>query len=79
MDDLTCLAREARNRAVELAGGQAALARELKITRSAVHHWDVVPSQQAGRVSAITGIPLHELRPDLFPSPAKPEQPSEAA
>lgn len=70
MDDLTELARQARNRAIERAGGQAALARELNITRSAVHHWDVVPSHQAGRVSQLTGIPLHELRPDVFPLPA---------
>jgi len=31
-----------------------------------------VPANRAPAVSRITGIPLHELRPDLFDAPAAP-------
>lgn len=44
----------------------------LKLSRQAVWKWDRVPPMQVPRVSALTGIPPHLLRPDLpelFPKP----------
>ncbi len=44
----------------------ARVARELGITRGAVAQWGKVPAERIGAVSQITGIPLAQLRPDLF-------------
>ena len=60
-------ARTALKRAIEAAGGCAALGRKLKITGQAISQWDKVPSAQVIRVARITGISPHELRPDLYP------------
>lgn len=60
--------------AIERAGGAAALGRAVGLTRFAVQMWKAhgVPANRAPAVSRITGIPLHELRPDLFDAPAAP-------
>jgi DNA-binding transcriptional regulator YdaS (Cro superfamily) len=58
------------DRAVEKLGSKTALAIALKISRAAVCQWDRVPSGRVGAVSKLTGIPPHELRPDLFSVPA---------
>lgn len=44
----------------------ARLAGALNITRGAVAQWDQVPAERLGAVSRITGIPISDLRPDLF-------------
>lgn len=50
--------------------GQAELARKLGITRQAVCKWRRVPDAHLRPLHKITGIPLHELRPDLYqPNP----------
>jgi len=61
-------------RAIALAGGAAAMSRALslsgpKITNQAVWQWNVVPISRAREVSALTGIPLHNLRPDVWDAP----------
>lgn len=58
------------DRAVAKLGSKTALAAALKITRAAVCQWKHVPSERVGAVSKLTGIPPHELRPDLFSVPA---------
>jgi DNA-binding transcriptional regulator YdaS (Cro superfamily) len=61
--------------AIKAAGDGAALAKACGVTRYAVHQWKSsgVPAGRVGAVSAITGIPHHRLRPDLFPAPAQSE------
>lgn len=61
--------RTITNRAIKKAGGGAALARALKdkITRHAIYQWSRVPAEHVSAVEQITGIPRHELRPDLYP------------
>jgi len=75
MPDLVDLAREAKATAIQKAGGGAALARLLNITRSAVTHWDLIPPDRLRAVAAVTGIPASDLRPDLAdilkPAPAE--------
>lgn len=71
----TTSATEALQRAIDAAGGtQAALAARLGYTQQAVSEWvrygrvsryGVLPVEQA------TGIPRHELRPDLYPAAAE--------
>jgi DNA-binding transcriptional regulator YdaS (Cro superfamily) len=52
-------------------GRRKLLADALKIYASALSQWNQVPATRATEVAELTGIPLHELRPDVFPVPAK--------
>jgi DNA-binding transcriptional regulator YdaS (Cro superfamily) len=52
-------------------GLMAKVARELGITRAAVTMWRRVPAERVAAVERVTGIPPHELRPDLFPAPVE--------
>ena len=59
-------------RAVEIAGGQSALARKLGLKQANVWHWlnraEHVPAEQAIAIELATGgaVTRAELRPDLF-------------
>jgi len=53
-------------KAIRLSGGTAKLARALGITVQAVSFWQIVPAERALRVSLISGVSVHELRPDVF-------------
>lgn len=74
LDDAAVL-RAAKEAAVTKAGGAAALASRLGITPKAIYQWPYVPAERVGSVSALTGIPPHELRPDVFPAPLGPRDP----
>jgi TorA maturation chaperone TorD len=62
----------ALERAVEIAGGQSALARKLGLKQANVWHWlnraEHVPAEQAIAIEAATNgaVSRAELRPDLF-------------
>jgi DNA-binding transcriptional regulator YdaS (Cro superfamily) len=58
-------------KAVTAAGSRAALARGLKVTRAAISLWPRVPSARVIAVENLTGVPRHELRPDLYPPPRR--------
>lgn len=49
----------------EERGRKAMLAAACGITHSAILQWDRVPDNRVADVSRVTGIPAHELRPDL--------------
>lgn len=53
--------------AIEKAKGIGALARKLGCSKQNVSQWKRVPSERVREVSAITHVPLHVLRPDLYP------------
>ena len=56
--------------AVSQAGGQAELARKLKVKPQAVHQWltaGKVPPLRVLAVEAATGVARTALRPDLYP------------
>lgn len=64
------------SRAKAIAGGAAGLAEKLSklapergLTPQAITQWKKVPATRVADVSGITGIPAHELRPDVFPAP----------
>lgn len=46
-------------------GRKAELATECGVTHSAISQWSQVPVDRVADVSRVTGIPPHELRPDL--------------
>lgn len=54
---------------------QSAVADACGVTDGTVSKWVrgliVIPAERVARVSEVTGIPPHELRPDVFPAPAK--------
>ncbi len=50
----------------------AKVARELRLSRSAVAMWRLVPAERVVAVEAITGIARDQLRPDLFEIVAEP-------
>lgn len=54
----------------ERGGGVAALARKLGRSHSTLLGWERVPPAHVPEVSRITGVPRHELRPDLYEPPA---------
>ncbi|WP_183750825.1 transcriptional regulator [Pseudochelatococcus contaminans] len=66
----------ALKRAVEAAGGQVRLAKTLGIAQSTLWHWISrtkrgVPAEHVRAIEAATGVPAHELRPDIFSAPEK--------
>lgn len=60
------------DRALAAAGGVTALARGLGVDPSTVSGWRQLPARHVGAVARITGLPVHALRPDLFPENPKP-------
>jgi DNA-binding transcriptional regulator YdaS (Cro superfamily) len=52
-------------------GLRARIARELGIERGAIAQWRQIPPERVPEVSRITGIPRHQLRPDLWEPPDK--------
>lgn len=62
MDDKSPL-----ERAKERVGGQAELAKLIGVTAQAISQWDEVPPLRVLAVEAASGVPRHELRPDLYP------------
>ncbi|MGW9822257.1 DNA-binding transcriptional regulator YdaS (Cro superfamily) [Methylorubrum extorquens] len=63
-------ASAALNRGIAAAGGHEALASRLGIGAAALRSWLHCPAARVRDVAAATGVPAHELRPDLFPAPA---------
>lgn len=57
-------------RACEAVGGQVKLAALIKVSAPAINQWVTkgrVPAERVLAVEAASGIPRHELRPDLYP------------
>ena len=53
-------------KAIDAAGGVAALARVLNIAQPSVSGWTRVPAERIAAIESLTGVPREELRPDLF-------------
>ena len=58
--------------AVDAAGGSAKLGRALGLRKTTVQSWKSsrIPAEWMPRISVLTGIPMRDLRPDLFGPPA---------
>ncbi|MBC8980780.1 helix-turn-helix domain-containing protein [Pseudomonas lurida] len=55
-------------RAIAAAGSAVALAKLAGVTPMAVSYWKVrgVPARHVVLIESVTGIPRHDLRPDLY-------------
>jgi DNA-binding transcriptional regulator YdaS (Cro superfamily) len=63
-------ALRATKAAKKAAGGDRALAEKIGgLTRQAVSQWRRVPAERVLDVERASGVPRHELRPDLYPAP----------
>lgn len=58
---------EALKLVISLVGSKRALAAQLGISEQAVGKWQQVPIARAQDVARITGLSLHEIRPDIYP------------
>lgn len=61
----------ALDRAIEVAGGQSPLAAKLGIRQSLIWYWlhrskKGVAAEYCMAIERETGVPAHELRPDIF-------------
>lgn len=59
--------------AAKAAGGPTNLARALGIRHGAIRSWHEagrIPAERVPAVERATGIPRHQLRPDLYDDPA---------
>lgn len=72
---------ESLNKAIKIAGGQSELAALIGCKSKA--HVSVMVNRDnrasvtyAAKISEVTGVPCHELRPDIFPAPEPANDPS---
>jgi DNA-binding transcriptional regulator YdaS (Cro superfamily) len=66
--------KEALERACKLSGGQSALAEAIGTSQSQVWYWlnrsrKGVSAEFVLKIEQATGVPRHEIRPDIFPLP----------
>jgi DNA-binding transcriptional regulator YdaS (Cro superfamily) len=54
---------------IRRGGGMSKLAKAVGLHRASRWYWTRVPPQHVKAVAAATGIPAHELRPDLWDAP----------
>ena len=53
--------------AIEATGNGKALAGRIGVTQQALSQWSRVPPRRVLDVERASGVPRHELRPDLYP------------
>lgn len=58
---------EALQKAIDKAGTAKDLAEKLGISAQAISQWEKVPPLRVIEIERLTGVPRHELRPDLYP------------
>lgn len=59
----------ALQKALDNADGGSKLALALGITPQAISQWKKCPPGRALKVAALTGVPPHELCPEMYPAP----------
>lgn len=57
--------------AIKNVGTAAELALQIGVTPQALSQWEKVPPLRVLDVERASGVPRHELRPDMYPKPAE--------
>ena len=70
--------KTALERAIDAAGGRYRLAKAIGVKPPTIFSWQRsknghIPAKRVLAVVAASGIPAHELRPDLYPAPPAPD------
>lgn len=60
-------------RVIDACGGPTALAALLRIRPPSIYSWHRIPAQHVKAIHSATGIPRHEMRPDIFDPPSEAE------
>lgn len=60
---------KALQKAINAVENAEFLAEKLEISPQALSQWRRVPPLRVLEVERITGVPRHELRPDIYPAP----------
>lgn len=72
--------KQALAKAVKAAGGQTELANLINTKQQNVWQWlnrdGKASAKYVVKISEATGVPCHELRPDIFPTPEPANDPS---
>ena len=72
--------KQALAKAVKAAGGQTELANLINTKQQNVWQWlnrdGKASAKYVAKISEATGVPCHELRPDIFPTPEPANDPS---
>jgi DNA-binding transcriptional regulator YdaS (Cro superfamily) len=58
------------DRIIQAAGSQAELARRLKLRQQSIQEWvqrGRVPAERVLEVERVSGVPRHQIRPDIYP------------
>jgi DNA-binding transcriptional regulator YdaS (Cro superfamily) len=63
--------QRAVDEAVRRTGSLNRLAKRLGISRQALQQWEEVPVRRVLALEEISGVPRHEIRPDVYPPPSK--------
>jgi DNA-binding transcriptional regulator YdaS (Cro superfamily) len=53
-------------KAIRKAGGLTRVALALGVTPQAIYKWELCPPDRCAEVERLTGISIHDLRPDVF-------------
>ncbi|WP_325168049.1 transcriptional regulator [Pseudomonas haemolytica] len=67
---------KAVEKAIRAAGSARALAKIQGVSAMAVSHWKIrgIPARHVISIEKATGVPRHELRPDIYPPPQPDER-----
>ncbi len=66
---MTTAPQRALKRAIAIVGTAAEFSRRIGITEQAISQWKITPVKRVFAVERISGVPRHELRPDIYPPP----------
>ena len=61
--------KKSTDEVVKAAGGAVAVAKAFRISPEAVYLWNEVPVLRVLVLERLSGIPRHEIRPDIYPPP----------
>jgi DNA-binding transcriptional regulator YdaS (Cro superfamily) len=63
--------KKALQKAIKVLGSQTALAKALGVTQTQIWNWlnrdSKVTAEYVLSIEKLTGVPRHELRPDIYP------------